>query len=190
MRTVCTATLVALWAAPSLAFAADPPGRTAWCGDTGTYCWSQTSPVFNGVRLLAEPKLGYLMPVGDNKLRTDPFTGAVQLGIEANIYGGIASLQGYYLAPFTAGFDDQSPVYVDGLLANSDKSVDVEVGVGAGVSLFQGVLAIGVVTAHLDSRDFTSGSNVPSNLLMPYFNFQPVSGARALIQTLKPASDP
>ena len=163
--------------------AAAPPGRETWCADSGTWCFNPEGPVFNGVRIVAEPKLGWVIPTGDDKLKSEFFTGAVQMGIEANVWGGIVAVQGMFLAPFTSSFDSKSPVLLGGGLVDSNGEVGVESGVGGGASFLFGIAGIGVINTHLDRRDFTDPSNAKVDYITPYVNLQPISAARLLIQS-------
>ncbi|MCB9750804.1 MAG: hypothetical protein H6713_12530 [Myxococcales bacterium] len=114
-----------------------------WCADPLTLCWdkSATRPTGSGFRLLLEPRLDFVAQLGrtidDASLKLH-----VVVGVEMNLAWGWLAMQGTYIAPYTAqvtGFKTDDA----GDILNWSVDANVVSGFGAGVSLFNGVLALG-----------------------------------------------
>src|SRR5437016_5070014 len=68
------------------AFSETKFGADFWCGDSGTYCWAKPAEsnryVFNGVRFVAEPKLGVVFGDGKNRINSGDFAKLTLVGGE------------------------------------------------------------------------------------------------------------
>ena len=90
-------------------------------------------------------------------------------------------------ARVTARLEEGSPAR-DSLLVDNKGRVKADFGVGAGLALFDGILAVGVSWLFLDKQDFTSGAPSRIQDFMFYtLNWQPVATVRAV---LKRGKDP
>lgn len=171
---------------PSLLHAQDgarsrPFSAASWCEDSGTYCWRGEDKArwFNGVRVIGEVDLGWLIQGGRNRFVNEGFTGLTKVGLEFNVYEGLASIQTVLIAPGSVELDGQSDLVLNRRLASfarppaaagqgtaagaelasqpaapqADRHVKVDWGFAAGLSFFDGGISTGRGWLFYDRRD-------------------------------------
>lgn len=158
---VCVIMLMPLTALPqSLVenFSDESFSTAGWLKDDLTLVFSDKRNYLSGLRFVFEPLVGAPIQMGDNRIKSELIVASPKLGIETNIYKGWVAIQFVYFTPFQIQFDDQSPVVTQNLIATNDNKVDMDFGIGAGLSLIDGIISIGFGTLYLDQRDFLKSS--------------------------------
>jgi hypothetical protein len=160
-----------------------------WCQDSGTYCWTDPakSKWFNGVRIIGEVDLGWLMQGGGNRFANKGFSGLTKVGLEFNIYGAHVSAQTVLIAPGSIELDDKSPLVTERRLPNGNRHIDVDWGFAGGLSFFDGSISSGFGRLFYDRRDIrpnATGRVARGDVRdsYGYVSFQPVSGLRAVVK--------
>lgn len=140
---------------------------------------------FAGLRLLFEPQFGTIFQTNTNRLDKSSIAAMPKFGLETNVWGGWVTLQTFVIFPIpSVSYDSQSPINNQGLLVG--KTVNVDFGVGWGLSFLDGIFAIGWATLHTDPRGYnTTLPSYTKNLLVNpyiYFNIQTISAVRKILK--------
>lgn len=169
---------------------------TPWCDGGFTWCTKQRRPIFNGIRLIAEPQLGTLFQTGDDKLELDK-PGSIQMvGFATDLKGRFLGLQTHVVFPGEVNFTPESSVVrvnAEGKngLVRGGRTVHVEFGLGLGLTVFDGSFAFGVSFLNLDSNDFLNPktkenpTGVRTHNTSFFLALQPITAGRALVNAIK-----
>ncbi|HEY8165365.1 MAG TPA: hypothetical protein VIF83_07400 [Gemmatimonadaceae bacterium] len=154
-----------------------------WCRDTGTICW--TAPkgrvAFTGIRFVGEPNTGGLAQTGDNRVETNSLAGIIKAGFEINLYRAVVALQASFIPPARVKLDSDSKLVTSGRLANAERQIGVDYGFTVGLSLINGIIALGYGRLNMDTRRIPDATSSESGMNFFFFNIQPISTIRAAI---------
>jgi hypothetical protein len=162
-----------------------------WCKDTGTYCW--TSPKarnwLNGVRFVGDVDVGYLQQGGANRFEQKAFKGLTKFGVESNLWRGLAALQVVVIPPGKVTYEAESPLRRDGVILDPGGELKVDYGYSVGLSLFDGVMSVGVGRLFYDPRGFQNPDPAAKRDGFWHINWQPIASIRKLIKSKKDPSE-
>ena len=152
-----------------------------WCQDTGTLCWADPKKSWGltGIRFIGEPNTGGLSQSGSNRVEISSLVGIIKAGVEINLYGAVASLQGSFIPQSTVTLDQDSELVTSSRLANPDRKIGVDNGFTIGLSLINGIVATGYGRLNMDTRRIVAPTSNESHLNFFFFNIQPISTIRA-----------
>jgi hypothetical protein len=143
---------------------------------------------FNGLRFIFEPQLGTVMQNDEDRFEAQNFGSLERIGLETNIYKGAIALQGLFFYSSQVQLAEENALRANNWLINPSGRVNVDYGIAAGISLFDGVIAIGYGSLFFDKRDFRgdfSQRNTPKlNNGFWYVNIQTISLVKTAIKNL------
>lgn len=171
----------------------DPPpfSIAAWCLDATTICRDGAVRegrvgAFAGIRFVFEPQLGYLFQDGDDRFEPGNFASLSKFGFETNLYRGYVGLQLTLIYPNTITLDSLSVSRE--LLKNSSGVVDVEAGLGMGLTFFDGLLALGIGNLWYDERAWTDYRDLRAagrgHLFRDWFGYFNIQAVQALKKSI------
>lgn len=135
---------------------------------------TKTRPYLSGVRMIFEPQLGVVIQPGLNKVAVQQLHDIPKFAAETNIWQGWLSIQAGIIYPSTINFEDDSDI----LPYLKTGTVDINYGLSFGVTLLDGIIALGYGVIYFDRSDFSN--NYDGRLTGNYwfFNVQPASLVR------------
>ena len=143
---------------------------------------------FNGLRFIFEPQLGTVMQSDEDRFEAQNFGSLERLGLETNIYKGAIALQGLFFYSSEVQLDEDNALRTSNSLINPSGRVNVDYGIAAGLSLFDGVVAVGYGSLFYDKRDFrgdfSQRDNPKLNNGFWYINIQTISLVKTAIKNL------
>lgn len=159
----------------------------SWCNDSGTLCWADGSAQrsLNGVRFIGEPNLGTVIQGDDNRFESKLLNGLIQAGIEVNAFEGFVSLQATLIPPGSIQLDEDSPLVTSGRLADPERRMKVDIGGTFGISLLDGILALGYGHLRYDTRRIPDVQESEQGAGFWYVQLQPLSAIRVAIKRNK-----
>jgi hypothetical protein len=150
-------------------------------------CWTdpkknpKKSWGFTGIRFIGEPNTGGLSQTGNNRVETSSLVGIIKAGVEVNLFGAFASLQGSFIPQSTVTLDTNSELVTSNRLASPDRKIGLNYGYTIGLSLINGIIATGYGRLNMDTRRITAPTADEKHLSFIFFNIQPISTIRAAI---------
>lgn len=148
---------------------------------------------FSGIRILFEPQLGFLIQEQGNRVIVENLSTLGKFGVETNIVKNWVSLQLLFITPTKVQLDEDSPLRqsaaIPGMPATKDPEgkLNVDYGIGAGLSFLDGMLSLGYSGIFYDKRGFVNivknEGQYQNNFI--YLNIQPISAVKALVKELK-----
>lgn len=163
-------------------------GTSFWLNDATTVGWTSDSNqiAFAGLRVIVEPKVGAVQSTDDRNPIENNVFGAGGIGFETNLVGALLSAQVMVFAPSEAQFRPESDARGKGLTKNADGRVKTNLGFGVGISMLNGIFAIGYSTTGVSSTQFFEGSqNIPTSIGAWYINIQPVALLKTGVQMFR-----
>lgn len=159
-----------------------------WLEDLTTIAFSTDSTRFiaSGIRILIEPKLGWVQSTSDRNPIENNVFGSGGIGFETNLIGSWVGGQVIVFAPSEIQYSLNSDLRSKGKTINSDGRVKVGIGFGFGLSLMNGIISLGYSTTGVSSTEFFDGNTgIPSSVNSIYLNIQPVSLIKNLFTVIK-----
>lgn len=162
-------------------------GVSNWCKDSGTYCWFPTFPFLSGLRIVGEPKFGYVFAGGkaDNRISTEGFGRLNVIGLETNLAGSFLAVQLSVITPGKVTLDEKSPLRTSGRLDNKNGEISVDGGLALGLSLMDGIMTLGYGRVRFDKRDIANPVSGEARNEYFYLNLQPISSIRTFVKQRK-----
>ena len=143
---------------------------------------------FNGLRFIFEPQLGTVMQNDEDRFEAQNFGSLERIGLETNIYKGAIALQGLFFYSSQVQLAEENALRANNWLINPSGRVNVDYGIAAGISLFDGVIAIGYGSLFFDKRDFRGDFSQRNTLKLNngfwYVNIQTISLVKTAIKNL------
>jgi hypothetical protein len=166
---------------------------TPWCEDALTLCRTTQQRFLNGLRFVAEPRLGNIIQTGSNRIDSGAFDGFSMIGLETDLRGNSLGLQLSLVLPGRVKLDPRSRLVTEKRLMDSKgvvgaNEVGVNYGLGVGITLLNGILSIGYLRTHFDELDFVGGvkkASGESHKDSVFVNLQPVAALRAAVAARK-----
>lgn len=143
---------------------------------------------FNGLRIIFEPQLGTLLQTSEDSFEAKNFQSLQRIGLETNIYKGFITLQGLFFYPSTVELGEENTLRAGNFMLDPNGRVIVDFGLGAGLSFFDGTVAVGYGGLFYDEKDFRGildrRERAPLEDNFFYLNIQPISMIKAAIKNL------
>lgn len=163
-----------------------------WLKDATTITFSKPEDrdkfknTFNGIRIIFEPQLARVVQFGSNRFESKIFGGLDRFGVEINLYKGFVSLQLINIFPSVVQFDQLSPIRKFGYSIDPQGKVAVDFGLAAGLSFFDGIIAIGYGNLFYARRDFKPHAYYNETLFRDefiYIDIQAISAIKAAVKS-------
>lgn len=163
----------------------------AWCADQTTIAFGEKrrgKSSFSGLRFIFEPQLGVTFQGGQNQFEDTNIKELPKIAIETNLIKAYVSLQLGLIYPSSITLDSKSVIVKDSSLVIKGNKVDVTHGFTIGVSILDGLFAVGWGRVIYDERDFKKefkkgGGNFHESFI--FVNLQPASAVKNVIKELK-----
>ena len=164
---------------------------TNWLKDGTTITFSKPEDrnkfknTFNGLRIIFEPQLARVLQFGSNRFESKIFGGLDRFGAEINLYKGFVSLQVISIFPSVVQFDERSPIRRFKYSIDPQGKVAVDFGLAAGLSFFDGIIALGYGNLYYARRDFKPHAYYNETLFRDefiYIDIQTISAIKAVVK--------
>ena len=122
-----------------------------WLKDQTTIPFSSRTgkSSFSGIRLTFEPQWGWLIQNDENRIQNEILLNMSKFGLETNLYKGWLSLQTNFIFPTKVELDSKSEIVVNNYLKDSESKIGMDLGFTVGLSLIDGVIAVGAGWVYL-----------------------------------------
>lgn len=160
----------------------------AWCADQTTIDFGKTrrgKSSFSGLRFVFEPQLGATFQGGTNQFEDTNIKELPKIAIETNLIKAYVALQLGLIYPSSITLDSKSSIVNDSSLVSGGNKLDVTHGFTIGVTLLDGVFAIGWGRILYDKRDFKKDFDGNFHESFFFVNLQSATAIKNIIKALK-----